>query len=275
MNWKSERLPLVDKKLKILISVDAGNTETVFGVWQNSQIIYTFRTATSRESTAEDWRRLVETQLFQERGILAEGFEAAIVSVVPPVEEPLRQCFLSLGAKKCLLGRRDMKFPFRFLPQQFPTVGIDRLVNMAAGSELFGENLVVVDFGTAITFCLLAGNEYRGGVIAPGVHSSLGALNLRASSLPEVSFGKKEAVLVTSTVEQMESGVYFGFKGLVREILFELQSEVQRSGANTGPLKLIATGGLSSTLGFAHDFFDVVDPFLTLRGIHRFYLLNS
>jgi len=252
----------------MIITVDTGNSETVFGLWKGSSLLKTTRTPTLSENSREKWAGFIKNWT----GELQGPVRVVLCSVAPHVDIPLREAFIQLGMSEILSVDGGLKFPFEFDREKFPSIGADRLANLCAASS-FGRNVIVVDFGTAVTFCLLTDNIYRGGVIVPGIHTSLSALSRKASKLPEIEYRKKDKILGESSAESIECGVYFATRGMVREILQELGRE--KSAVGQSDLMVVATGGIVTELGFTHEFFDVVDPALTLKGLHGLFELNN
>ena len=150
-------------------------------------------------------------------------------------------------------------------------VGADRIVNAVAGIEKYGYPLILVDFGTGTTFCAISEKgEYLGGTIAPGIKISSEALFQRASKLPRVELQKPGMAICKSTVSAMQSGIIYGYVGLVEKIISMMKEEL-----NCGPVKVVATGGLSSLIASETDSIDYVDKFLTLEGLRVIYEKNK
>jgi len=256
----------------MILTIDTGNTHTVLGIWENNGLLNSVRVSTVANRTASEWSWIINAWL---GGIgKPEGISAAIFSsVVPVVDEVLIETFKLLKIEKILQVNNKMIFPFQWDRENYPNLGADRLANAAAGVALFGKNLIIADFGTAITFCLIIEGVYQGGVIVPGIQTSLKSLSEKASNLPQIYFKKKDQILGKDTRSSIESGIYYGYKGVCREILGELGYIYQKHFENT-PLVSIATGGVASDLGFIHEFFNVVDPDLTLKGLLHIYKLN-
>ncbi|MES0488710.1 MAG: type III pantothenate kinase [Leptospirales bacterium] len=252
----------------MIITVDVGNSETVFGLWNGRSLLKTTRTPTLSDNSRDGWAVFIRNWADE----VDEKFRVVMCSVAPSINTPLCEAFHFLGTQDILLVDGGLQFPFEFNPEKFPTIGADRLANLTAAAG-FGPHVVVVDFGTAITFCLISDNIYQGGVIVPGIHTTLSALSQKAAKLPQVEYRNKDKILGESSQESIECGVYFSTKGMVREILRELGREIAAVDASN--LVVIATGGIITELGFTHEFFDVVDPALTLKGLHRLYELNN
>ncbi len=252
----------------MLLVADAGNTQTVFGIWNGKSLLSSCRVSTYSYGTADEWSWMLRSWLAAEGGHFRhlEINEAIISSVVPSVTQELLSALQKLGASRIGLVHPRMRLPFTFDYENYLTLGADRIANAIAGVRFFGENLIIVDMGTAITFCLITQRVYRGGVIAPGVYTALRSLSERTAKLPEVSLQYRENALSKSTVASIEAGMYFGWRGLVRETIDSLLRAPEAI-AVRGKIKIILTGGISEELGFSVELADVVDRQLTLRGL--------
>ncbi|MFN4158522.1 MAG: type III pantothenate kinase [Gemmobacter sp.] len=253
----------------MLLAIDCGNTNTVFSIWDGAGFLATWRIATDHKRTADEyfvWLRTLMTM----RKVDVEVTSAIISSTVPRVVFNLRVlCGRYFDCRPLVVGRPDCRLPVDPRVDQGTTVGPDRLVNTAAAHDRHGGDLVVVDFGTATTFDVVdVDGAYIGGVIAPGVNLSLEALHMAAAALPHIDITKPQSVIGTNTVACMQSGVYWGYVGLVEGIVARLRSERAR------PLKVIATGGLASLFDQGTTVFDAVEDDLTMHGLVLIHLLN-
>jgi type III pantothenate kinase len=256
----------------MILTVDIGNSHSVFGIWDNHSFIDSARLSTDSARTGYEWYSLLIVWLEKTLNNGC-GIDATVVSnVVPAVDDNIFEALEKLGIQKILKVSLDLKFPFQINPEKFPTIGADRLVNAAGAVKYFGENLIIVDLGTAITFCLILNGVYMGGVIAPGIYTSIDALAKKAARLFEISYKKKKTILSQSTRDSLESGIYFGWKGLIKEIITQLKKEAPPESANK--ITVVATGGVAADLGYSHDVFDIVDPNLTLRGLREIFTIN-
>jgi type III pantothenate kinase len=240
-----------------------GNSHSVIGLWKDGQLLETLRLATDGRRTADEWRILLTAWL---RSVADGGIRrAAICSVVPAANEAIGEALRSLGVDQPqnLSSSSRLNFGFDYPAPQ--TLGADRIADMIAAVYYFGNNCVVLDFGTAITFSVVSEGKFRGGVIAPGITSSLEALFSATAKLPKIAFRRIDKAIGSSTTESIEIGAYVGWRGLVREILAEIRRELPNNGVHH---KVIATGGISESLDFAPEFFDVVDKNLTLKGLY-------
>ena len=257
----------------MLLAVDCGNTNTVFSIWDGTSFIATWRTATDWQRTADQYYVwLSSLMIFQ--GIDVEITDMIISSTVPRVVFNLRV----LGdryfhTRPMVVGRPDCALPVEVRVDTGTAVGPDRLVNTVAGYDLFGGDLIMVDFGTATTFDVVATDgAYIGGVIAPGVNLSLEALHQAAAALPHVDISKPQAVIGTNTVSCMQSGVFWGYVGLVKEICARIKAE------RDCDMKVISTGGLAPLFQQSEALFDVFQDDLTMHGltvIHRYNKDNN
>ena len=252
----------------MLLAIDCGNTNTVFSIWDGIKFISNWRIATSHKRTADQYYVWLTT-LMELDGIKNEIDEMVISSTVPRVVFNLR--VLSdkyFGTRPLVVGRADCRLPISVRVDNGTAVGPDRLVNTVSGFDLFGGDLIIVDFGTATTFDVVdADGAYIGGSIAPGVNLSLEALHQAAAALPHVDITIPQFAIGTNTVACMQSGIFWGYVGLVREICNRIKAEHLR------PMKIISTGGLAPLFQQSAKLFDAFEDELTMHGltvIHKF-----
>jgi type III pantothenate kinase len=252
----------------MLLAIDCGNTNTVFSIWDGLKFISNWRIATSHKRTADQYYVWLTT-LMELNGIKNEIDEMVISSTVPRVVFNLR--VLSdkyFGTRPLVVGRADCRLPISVRVDNGTAVGPDRLVNTVSGFDLFGGDLIIVDFGTATTFDVVdADGAYIGGSIAPGVNLSLEALHQAAAALPHVDITIPQFAIGTNTVACMQSGIFWGYVGLVREICDRIKAEHLR------PMKIISTGGLAPLFQQSVKLFDAFEDELTMHGltvIHKF-----
>lgn len=252
----------------MLLAIDCGNTNTVFSIWDGDQFIATWRTATEWQRTADQYYVWLSTLMrFQE--IEAHITDVIVSSTVPRVVFNLR-VFADryFDTRPLVVGKPECLLPVGVRVDEGTQVGPDRLVNTVAGHDLYGGDLIMVDFGTATTFDVVDHDgAYIGGVIAPGVNLSLEALHMAAAALPHVDISKPQSVIGTNTVACMQSGVFWGYIGLVREICDRIKGEHGRD------MKVVATGGLAPLFQQSVSLFDEFRDDLTMHGltvIHRF-----
>ncbi|OCX61126.1 pantothenate kinase [Thioclava sp. SK-1] len=246
----------------MLLCIDCGNTNTVFSIWDRDQFLSTWRMETNHKRTADEYFVWLST-LMNLQGIKPDIDSVVISSTVPNVVFNLRVLANRyFDCRPLVVGRPDCALPVPPRVDPGTTVGPDRLVNTVAGFDRHGGDLIVVDFGTATTFDVVAPDgAYIGGVIAPGVNLSLEALHASAAALPHVDVTKPERAVGTNTVACIQSGVFWGYIGLVEGIVRQIRLERDR------PMKVIATGGLAELFEQGFDLFDSVEYDLTIHGL--------
>jgi type III pantothenate kinase len=255
----------------MLLAVNANNTNTVFAVWDGVRLTGMWRAATDARRTADEYvvwlDHLLGLQNLSRRQI--DG--TIIASVVPEANFNLRRlCRNYCRSEPLVVGEPGVEIGTQSLVDRPEEVGADRLVNTVAAHDRYRGPLIVVDFGTATTFDVVdADGNYRGGVIAPGINLSLQALAMAAAKLPSVPIGRTEKVIGTSTVACMQSGIFWGYVGLVEGLVGRIRDERGEA------MGVVATGGLAPLFDGATSVIDKVDPDLTLWGLHLIYGRNS
>jgi type III pantothenate kinase len=259
------------EKDKLLV-IDVGNTNTVFGLFNNGESNPRFhkRTVTRPDRTSDELGVFLKG-FFKEEEINPNRIGFAIYSSVVPAFNPIISRMLEDWFNvKPMSVQYQMKLPFSIAYQRPFEIGADRLVNAAAISHREG-NFIIVDMGTATTFCVVNSNkEYLGGVIAPGLKISMEALTRNTAQLPPITFQHPGRVIGQSTLESLQSGFFYGWVGLLRGIISEIKRE---HGEN---YKVIGTGGLVSILhNNVSGIFDEIDPILTLKGLKVLFEINK
>jgi type III pantothenate kinase len=250
-----------------LLVVDLGNTNLVLGVYRDDELVSSWRLATARERTADEYgilaRQLVGDALHQ-------SLEGAIVaSVVPPLNGAMTFMVQKYFGVEPMFVEPGVKTGIAIHVDNPLEVGADRIVNCAAAHQAYGGPTVIVDFGTATTFDVVTANaEFIGGVIAPGLNISAEALFARAARLPRVDIKRPDNVIGTNTVINMQSGIYYGYLGLVDGILARIRREVPNL------KRVIATGGLATLFADESEHIDEVDSELTMKGLKLIYDRN-
>jgi type III pantothenate kinase len=246
----------------MLLAIDVGNTNTVFAIYDGTDFIANWRCATEHQRTADEYYVWLNT-LMQLQGIHPNINAVVVSSVVPQVVFNLRLlCNRYYDCRPLVVGKPDCLLPVDVRVDADTQVGADRLVNTVGAFQRYGGDLIVVDFGTATTFDVVARDgAYIGGVIAPGVNLSVKALHLAAAALPHVDATKPQSVIGTNTVACMQAGIYWGYVGLIERITAQIRLERDR------PMKVIATGGLATLFDQEPGLFDHVDGDVTMRGL--------
>ncbi|MDK3072399.1 type III pantothenate kinase [Sedimentitalea sp. JM2-8] len=254
----------------MLLAIDCGNTNTVFSIWDGTSFLCTLRTSTHHARTADAYFTWYST-LVKHYGIDADITDVIISSTVPRVVFNLR-VFADrfFGCRPLVVGKPDCLLPHAPRVDEGTQVGPDRLVNTAGAFDRHGGDLIVVDFGTATTFDVVSQDgAYIGGVIAPGVNLSLEALHMAAAALPHVDISVPQQVVGTNTVACIQSGIFWGYVGLVREICTRIKAERDR------PMTVVATGGLAPLFQQSADLFDVMEEDLTMHGLTVIHKYNK
>jgi type III pantothenate kinase len=260
----------------MLLALDVGNTNTVLGLYRSdaegtAEMVANWRVTTHLTQTADEYGVLF-LNLFAMQHLDVKEVEAIIISsVVPPIESTLRRVCERYFNIKPMFIEPGIKTGMPILVDNPAELGADRLVNSVAAFAKYGGPLIVVDFGTATTFDVVtAQGEYIGGVIAPGVGISADALFARAAKLSRVDIRKPAKVIGTNTIGHMQSGLYYGYIGLVDGILERVIAEMP---AGIAP-QIIATGGLARLIVDDSKYLDQVDDMLTLDGLRLIFERN-
>jgi type III pantothenate kinase len=253
----------------VLLAIDVGNTNTVLGAFEGKDLRHQWRVETSQSRTYDEWGILVR-QLFAAAALDAARVDAIVISsVVPPLAFALERMAARYFGTRPLFVGPGVKTGLPILYDNPKEVGADRVVNAVAAFHKWKRGLVVVDFGTATTFDAVSPKgEYLGGAIAPGISISMEALFRNASKLPRVEFVKPAHVVAKNTVASIQSGLVFGYVGLVDGICERMQAEL------TFPTLVVATGGLAPLLAGLSKAIAEVDEHLTLDGLRLIHELN-
>ena len=255
----------------MLLAINANNTNTSFAIWDGAELKGSWRIATNGRRTADEYVVWLDHLLSLE-DLSRSAVDGVVVgSVVPDANFNL----LTFSRRYCrtepvIVGEKGVELGTKALVDRPEEVGADRLVNTVAAHDRYKGPLIVIDFGTATTFDVVdAHGNYVGGVIAPGINLSLTALHMAAAKLPSVRISRTERVIGTDTESCMQSGIYWGYIGLVEGLVGRIKTEF---GA---PMRTVGTGGLAPLFAGATDSIEQVDPDLTLWGLRLIYQLNS
>ena len=255
----------------MLLVFDVGNTNMVLGIYKDNELIKDWRINTDKEKTSDEYGILISSLFKYEDIEMSEIKDVIISSVVPNVMHSLENFCIKYCKKQPLIVGPGIKTGLNIKYDNPKQVGADRIVNAVAGIEKYGCPLILVDFGTATTFCAISERgEYLGGTIAPGIKISSEALFQRASKLPRVELLKPGTTICKSTVTAMQSGIIYGYVGLVDKIISMMKHELNCEG-----IKVVATGGLANLIASETDSIDNVDKFLTLEGLKVIYEKNK
>jgi len=253
----------------MLLAIDIGNTNTVVGVFEGEKLKHKFRLSTNHFDTSDEIAFKL-TGLLGQKGVSSENLNSIIVcSVVPHLTGHYIELSKSCYSITPFIVGPGIKTGISILYDNPREVGADRIANAVGGYQLFGGPLIVVDLGTAITFDAVSEKgDYIGGVIAPGIETSMSSLVKKAAQLTEVSLSQPKRVIGKNTIESMQSGSAYGFSGLVDAVVKRMKDEI---GGNP---KTIATGGHCEWLMGLSETIDDSSPDLTLWGLYYIYLLN-
>ena len=246
----------------MLLVVDAGNTNVVFAVHDGTTWRGIWRIATEPQRTSDEYAVWLLTLLNLSGLKPAEIDRAVIGTVVPAALYHLRRLCRDWFSTEPLVARSNLDWGFDIKVDNPAEVGADRLLNSLAAHRAYGGPLVVIDFGTATTFDVIDDTgAYLGGAIAPGINLSIEALHSAAARLPRIGIGRPQAVIGRSTIPAMQSGIYWGYVGLIEGLVTRIQAEYEQK------LRVIATGGLAPLLAEGTTIIGTVAPDLTLDGL--------
>lgn len=255
----------------MLLAIDAGNTNTVFAVHDGTNVRGRWRITTNDARTAEEYVVWLK-QLMEMDGVALSDITGVIISTVVPQAlfnlQRLAQRYFH--ADPLVVGSPGIDLGLEVRVDRPQEVGADRIVNAVAAHKSYDGALIVVDFGTATTFDVVAADGgYEGGIIAPGINLSLEALHSAAAKLPRIAVEMPKTVVGKSTVPAMQSGVFWGYIGLIEGLVTRIRADQKDP-----TMKVIATGGLAAPLSEGTTMIDVVDHDLTIRGLIDIYALN-
>lgn len=255
----------------MIICLDVGNTNIKFAVYDGEELKLSFRVATEHKKTSDEYGGQLLSILSTNRIAVGDIDGGIISSVVPPLDYTLeRMCRTYLKITPLMLGA-GLKTGMNLRVDNAREVGADRVVNNVAAVRKYGAPCIVIDFGTATTFNVInAKSEFIGGVIAPGIKGSLDSLVNGTAKLPRVEIERPEKVIGTNTVTNMQSGIVYGFAGLVEYIVRKIKREMKCDDVTT-----VATGGFSEVIAKEISCIDKVDKLLTLEGLRYLYSINS
>jgi len=254
----------------MLLCIDIGNTNVTMGVYDGEELIAHWRLSTDHQKMPDEYGLLL-LSMMTHRGIAPEQIDGiALASVVPPVTDVFREMIAAYLPVEPLVVDTGVRtgVSVRYDPPR--DVGADRIVNVAAAYRFYGGPGCIVDFGTGTTFDALSDKgDYLGGAIAPGIRVAAEALFQRAAKLPRIDLRAPRHAIGANTLDAMRSGILFGYVGLVEGMVARFRRELGEG------MRVIATGGLADIIAAETDVIEVVDPWLTLKGLRIIYLLNE
>ena len=260
----------------MLLAFDIGNSNTVLGVFRDGELLTNWRIETDSHKSADEYGMLV-SQLFAYDKLDMEDVDDIIIStVVPSVLYTLEHMSIKYFGCKPIVVESGVKTGLIIKYDNPKQVGADRIVNAVAAVNKFGGPLIIIDFGTATTFCAVTDKaEYLGGTIAPGLKISSEALFEKTAKLPKVELDEPGHTICKNTIESMQSGLIYGHMGLVEYMVREMKKELAEICGKDKKIQVVATGGLASMIAGGVDCIDVVDKMLTLEGLEVIYQKNK
>ncbi len=253
----------------MLLAIDIGNTNIVWGVFDGDKLVADWRIGTDHSKTTDEYAILL-LDLLRVEGISPEGVNGVILSsVVPPLTPLFEELAETYFHCLPLIVSPEMETGLTIKYTNPHEVGSDRIVNAAAAYRRYGGPIIIIDFGTATTFCAVtAAGEYLGGAIAPGLRISAEALYARTAKLPKIELARPKSAIGRDTVASMQAGLVFGYAGLVDELVRRIRQELGRD------CFVLATGGLAGLIAPESHAIREVRPHLTLEGLALLYALN-
>lgn len=260
----------------MLLAFDVGNSNIVLGVFKDGKLITNWRIETDPRKSADEYGMLVN-QLFQYEGLKTTDVKDVIIStVVPSVLFTLQHLSMKYFNKRAITVESGVKTGLIVKYDNPKQVGADRIVNAVAAIQKYGGPLIVIDFGTATTFCAITDKaEYLGGTIAPGLKITSDALFEKTSKLPKVELEEPGLTICKNTIQSMQSGLVYGHMGMVDYIVRNMKKELAAIVGEEKKITVVATGGLSTLIDGGVDCIDVVDKMLTLEGLEIIYQKNK
>lgn len=257
----------------MLLAVDVGNTNIVFGIFKGDRLLHNWRISTKKNRTIDEYGLLFQ-QIIKSSNLDPKDIDDIILSsVVPPLMDTLPSMFKRYFKVDPIIVDLDIETGIKIRYDDPKEVGADRIVNATAAYRKYGGPLIIVDFGTAITFDSISKEgDYLGGAITPGITISTDALFSRTSKLPKVELIKPDRVIGKNTVNSMQAGIVYGYIGLIDYIIKEMLKEMEGEGRKVG---IVATGGFAKLIASESRYIEKIDVFLTLDGLKIIYDKNK
>lgn len=257
----------------MLLAIDVGNTNVVFGLFEDKELLFDWRISSDKNRTSDEYGLLFE-QIFKHVNIDLDDIDDIIISsVVPTLVHTLTTTSIRYLNREPVVIGPGVKTGMNIRYDNPKEVGADRIVNAVAAYEKYGGPIIIVDFGTANTFCYVnEDGEYLGGAITPGIKISSEALFLKAAKLPKVELTKPDTVIGKNTVNSIQSGIVYGTIGMVDYIIGKM---IEEKNLKEDEVKVIATGGFSALIASESKYISVIDKLLTLDGLRIIYERNE
>lgn len=254
----------------MILVIDVGNTHTVIGVYKEEKLLGHWRISTNLKKTEDEYGILVKGLLDNSKLSLADIKGIVISCVVPPIIWILKKMSADYFKVSPIIVGPGIKTGIYIKTDNPKEVGADRIVNAIAAYKLYGGPVIIVDFGTATTFCAVnKDGVYLGGAIAPGIEISAEALAEKTAKLPKIEVTKPQHSIGSNTIAAMKSGIFFGYLGLTNELIRRFKRELGEESL------VVATGGYSELIGNECKLIDKINPFLTLIGLYLVYEMNK
>lgn len=251
----------------MLLAVDVGNTHIVLALYDGKEFLHNWRLQTRKEQTEDEFAAALRQLFLSAELSFKDVHDVVLCSVVPDVSRNLDRLFKKyFNIEAHIVSKDSLKNSLTINVDRPGDVGADRLVNSIAAQDIISAPFIVIDFGTATTFDVVdASNTYIGGAIAPGVNLSVKALYEAAAKLPDIEIVKPSKAIGDSTVSAMQSGVFWGYTGLINDILNRIKSELD------GEANVLATGGLAGLFADEIEGLTNIDENLTLKGLVKIH----
>jgi len=261
----------MEERQDMIVVVDVGNTNIVFGVYDGKKLLNHWRMSTDRDKTSDEFGMFL-MNIFSYDKIDISDIEAVVIaSVVPPIMYSLEHAIRKYLKLEPIVVGPGIKTGINIKYENPREVGADRIVNAVAALEIYKPPFIIVDFGTATTFCAVSSNgEYLGGAICPGIKISAEALFQKAAKLPRIDLVKPDTVIGRNTVSSMQSGIVYGYVGSVDYIVRRIKKEMREDN-----IKVIATGGLARLIASESETIDEINGLLALEGLRIIYEKNK
>lgn len=257
----------------MLLVIDVGNTNIVFGLFRDKELVFDWRIASDVGRTSDEYGLLFD-QVFNHNKISIDDIGDVIISsVVPTLMHTLSASAVKYLNRQPIIVEPGVKTGMNINYDNPKEVGADRIVNAVAAFEKYGGPVIIVDFGTANTFCYVnKEGDYCGGIISPGIKISAEALFLKTAKLPKVELIKPDNIIGKNTVNSIQSGLVFGYIGMVDFIIERMIHEI---GCDEKEIKVVATGGFSNLISSESKYIKIIDKMLTLDGLQIVYERNK